>query len=64
MYKGTVKFFNEKSNFGFIIEDETKKEYFVHGTSVIGTIKETDRVEFNLKDDKRGPKAVDVKVIS
>lgn len=27
---GKVKFFNEKSGYGFIIDDETKNEYFFH----------------------------------
>ncbi|MDP4587099.1 MAG: cold shock domain-containing protein, partial [Flavobacteriales bacterium] len=30
MKKGTVKFFNESKGFGFIIDDESKTEYFVH----------------------------------
>lgn len=33
---GKVKFFNEKRGYGFIIDDETKKEYFFH-YSVIDT---------------------------
>lgn len=27
---GVVKFFNDKKGYGFIIDDETKKEYFFH----------------------------------
>ena len=46
MNKGTVKFFNESKGFGFISDDETKKEYFVHVTGLIDEIREGDFVEF------------------
>lgn len=31
---GTVKFFNKKKGYGFVIDDETKKEYFFHWSSI------------------------------
>jgi CspA family cold shock protein len=61
MLKGTVKFFNVKNKFGFITEDETGKEYYVHIKDVEGTIVENDKVSFELEDAKRGPQAVKVK---
>ncbi|NPD46256.1 MULTISPECIES: cold-shock protein [unclassified Lentimicrobium] len=63
MKKGTVKFFNGSKGFGFIIDDETKKEFFVHATGLIDEIRENDEVEFELKEGKKGLNAVDVKVI-
>jgi len=63
MTKGTVKFFNESKGFGFIIEDDSKKEYFVHVTGLIDKIKEGDEVEFELKEGRKGLNAVNVKVI-
>ncbi len=63
MSKGTVKFFNESKGFGFIVEDETNEEFFVHVTGLIDEIKENDKVEFGLKEGKKGMNAVDVKVI-
>jgi len=63
MKKGTVKFFNESKGFGFITEDETKEEYFVHVSGLIDEIREGDAVEFELKEGKKGLNAVDVKVI-
>lgn len=63
MIKGTVKFFNESKGFGFIIEDDTKKEHFVHVSGLIDEIKEGDEVEFELKEGKKGLNAVNVKVI-
>ncbi len=63
MTKGTVKFFNESKGFGFIIETDSKKEYFVHVTGLIDEIKEGDDVEFELKEGRKGLNAVSVKVI-
>jgi CspA family cold shock protein len=63
MNKGTVKFFNESKGFGFISDDETKTEYFVHVSGLIDEIKEGDAVEFDLKEGRKGLNAVDVKVI-
>lgn len=63
MGKGTVKFFNESKGFGFIIDDESKQEYFVHVTGVIDEIREGDAVEFELTEGKKGLNAVSVKVL-
>ena len=63
MSKGTVKFFNESKGFGFIIDDESKQEYFVHVTGVIDEIREGDAVEFELTEGKKGLNAVNVKVL-
>ena len=63
MNKGTVKFFNESKGFGFISDDESNKEYFVHVTGLIDEIHEGDFVEFELKEGKKGLNAVNVKVI-
>lgn len=63
MKNGTVKFFNDSKGFGFIIDNESKKEYFVHISGLIDEIKEGDEVEFELKEGKKGLNAVNVKVI-
>ncbi len=63
MNKGTVKFFNDAKGFGFIIEEESEKEYFVHVSGLIDEIKEGDEVEFELKEGRKGLNAVDVKVV-
>ena len=63
MQKGTVKFFNESKGFGFIIDDESKKEFFVHVSGLIDEINEGDVVEFELKEGNKGLNAVSVKVL-
>jgi cold shock protein len=63
MIKGTVKFFNETKGFGFIVEEESNKEHFVHVSGLIDEIKEGDFVEFELKEGKKGLNAIDVKVV-
>ena len=62
MNTGTVKFFNDTKGFGFIVDDETKTEYFVHVSGLIDEIKENDTVEFELQEGKKGLNAANVKV--
>jgi len=63
MNTGTVKFFNESKGFGFIKEDDSNKEHFVHISGLIDEIREDDHVEFELQEGKKGLNAVNVKVI-
>ena len=61
MSKGHVKFFNETKGFGFIVEEDTNKEYFVHVTGLVYKIKENDEVELELQEGRKGLNAVNVK---
>ena len=63
MSKGTVKFFNDTKGLGFIVEDESNKEHFVHISGLIDEIREGDAVEFDLTEGKKGLNAVNVKVL-
>ena len=63
MAKGTVKFFNDTKGFGFIKEDGTNKEHFVHVSGLIDEIREGDEGEFELQQGKKGLNAVNVKVV-
>ncbi|MBU2913963.1 MULTISPECIES: cold-shock protein [Reichenbachiella] len=63
MNNGTIKFFNESKGYGFVIDDETKKEYFVHVSGLVDDVKEGDQVEFELKEGKKGLNAVSVKAV-
>jgi CspA family cold shock protein len=63
MSKGTVKFFNDAKGFGFITEEGSNQEHFVHISGLIDEIREGDTVEFELTEGKKGLNAVNVKVI-
>jgi len=63
MNTGTVKFFNDAKGYGFIKEDDSNKEHFVHVSGLIDEIREDDHVEFELQDGKKGLNAVNVRVI-
>lgn len=64
MNTGTVKFFNDSKGFGFIVEDDSNTEYFVHVSGLIDDVQEGDKVEFDLKEGRKGMNACEVKVIS
>lgn len=62
MQKGTVKFFNESKGFGFIVDSESKNEYFVHVSGLNDQVRENDEVTFDLQDGRKGLNAVNVKL--
>ena len=62
MKTGKVKFFDETKGFGFIIDEETGTDYFVHVSGLIDKITEDDKVTFELTEDKKGLNAVNVKL--
>ena len=62
MKTGKVKFYNSEKGFGFIIDNETNKDVFVHRSGLIVTINEDDVVSFEIKEGQKGPNAVDVKL--
>lgn len=61
MATGVVKFFNNNKGFGFIVDDGTGKEIFVHVTGVQDEIRENDRVTYDIEEGKKGPNAVNVR---
>ncbi len=61
---GTVKFFNESRGFGFITNDETGQDLFVHVSALNGVeIREGDKVEYVEEEGKKGTVAGQVQVI-
>lgn len=61
MKKGTVVFYNESKGFGFIKEDNSEKEYFVHSSGLKESINKNDNVTFDVAEGKKGLNAVNVK---
>jgi CspA family cold shock protein len=55
---GTVKSFNSMRGYGFISPDNGEKDVFVHASALdragVPSLKEGDKVSFDLEDDKRG----------
>ena len=64
MAKGTVKWFNEKKGFGFIVDPEVPTDIFVHFSVIqadgFKTLNEGETVEYELYRDEKGAKAKNV----
>lgn len=61
---GTVKFFNDSKGFGFITNEETGKDIFVHVSNLNGLeIREGDKVEYTEAEGRKGMVATDISVL-
>lgn len=64
---GTVDFFDDKKGFGFITPDEGDEDCFVHHSDILGTgyksLNAGDRVEFDVVQSDKGPRAENVQKI-
>ena len=64
---GPVKFFNTAKGYGFISPEGGGKDVFVHVTAVqaagLRSLNEGQRVSFDIEADKKGPKAVNLKIV-
>lgn len=63
MNTGTIKFFNESKGYGFIKDESSNQEIFVHVTGLEDKVKQNDKVAFKVVDGKKGLSAVNVKKI-
>jgi CspA family cold shock protein len=66
MANGIVKWFNDSKGFGFI-EQENGSDVFVHFSAInssgFKSLKEGDRVTFEVEEGPKGPAAVNVTVV-
>jgi CspA family cold shock protein len=64
MQTGTVKFYNESKGYGFITNDQSGKDIFVHATGVKSeNLREGAKVQFEEEDGRKGKVATHVEVI-
>ncbi len=63
MASGTVKWFNATKGFGFITPEGGDKDVFVHISAVeragLRGLKDGQRIEYELVNDKRGRSSAD-----
>ena len=60
MKNGTVKFFNESKGFGFIKDESSGQDIFVHSSGLKDDIRDGDEVTFDVEQGKKGLNAVNV----
>jgi len=65
MATGTVKWFNDSKGFGFITPDDGGKDLFAHHSSIqmsgYKSLKENQKVEFDVVQGTKGPAASNIK---
>jgi CspA family cold shock protein len=67
MPQGKVKWFNSKKGYGFITEDKTERDIFLHvsalESSKLRTLKEEQKIEFDIKEEKDKLQAINFKKV-
>ncbi len=64
---GKVKWFNSKKGYGFITEDKTERDIFLHISALeksrLRVLKEDQRIKFDIKEEKEKLQAINVKKV-
>tara|TARA_B100001093_G_scaffold503240_1_gene557354 strand:- start:36 stop:239 length:204 start_codon:yes stop_codon:yes gene_type:complete len=64
---GKVKWFNSKKGYGFITEDKTERDIFLHVSeleiSKLRVLKENQKINFEIKEDKSKLQATKIKKV-
>jgi cold shock protein len=63
MLTGTVKFYNDAKGFGFIVDDASQSDVFVHATGLVDKVAQNDKATYDVKEGKKGPNAINVKKV-
>ncbi|TND09028.1 MAG: cold-shock DNA-binding domain protein [Bacteroidetes bacterium] len=64
MKTGVIKFFNATKGYGFIKDDSTGSEIFVHITGLIDQpVNQGDKVSYDVSEGRKGANAINVKKI-
>ena len=65
MPSGKIKWFNAKKGYGFITDDETNKDIFLHVSTLeeskLRVLKEEQKIEFEIKEEKNKLQAINIK---
>lgn len=61
--KGTIKFYNESKGFGFVIDNDSNDEYFVHASKLKDSVTKGNIVQFEAVETKKGKQAFNVQLV-
>ena len=65
MPSGKVKWFNAKKGYGFINDDETQKDIFLHVSALedskLRVLKEEQKIAYDIKEEKDKLQAINIK---
>lgn len=61
--KGTITFFNTSKGYGFIKDHDSQESIFVHQNGLESSVKENDKVTFEVEKGPKGLNAINVKLV-
>ena len=65
MPSGKIKWFNSKKGYGFIKDDETQKDIFLHVSALedskLRVLKEDQKIIYDIKEEKDKLQAINIK---